>query len=110
MNMLSRRYFLKTSFLTTAGLSLPARFWAQVPGANDDIRVAVVGFGGRGGAHINEFSKMKGVRVVALCDCDKHILEAGAKRFADKGTPVKTYQDFRALLEDKTVDVISSAT
>src|SRR5512136_1140786 len=110
MNMLSRRYFLKTSFLTTAGLSLPARFWAQVPGANDDIRVAVVGFGGRGGAHINEFSKMKGVRVVALCDADKHILEAGAKRFADKGTPVKAYQDFRRLLEDKEVDVISSAT
>jgi len=110
MNTLSRRSFLKTSLLTTAGLSLPSRLWAQVPGANGDIRVAVVGFGGRGGSHIGEFSKMQGVRVVALCDADKRILEAGAKRFADKGTPVKTYQDFRALLEDKEVDVISSAT
>jgi predicted dehydrogenase len=110
MNTLSRRRFLQTSFLTTAGLSLSARSWAQVPGANGDIRVAVVGFGGRGGGHITEFSKMPGVRIVALCDADKQILEAGTKRFADKGTPVKAYQDFRALLEDKDVDAISSAT
>ncbi len=110
MNTLSRRAFLKTSLITSAGLSLPARLWAQVPGANNDIRVAVVGFGGRGGSHISEFSRMKGVRVAALCDADQHILDQGAKRFADKGTPVKAYQDFRKLLEDKEIDVVSSAT
>jgi predicted dehydrogenase len=110
MKTLSRRDFLKSSLLTAAALSLPARAWAQVAGANDDIRVAVVGFGGRGGGHISEFSKIKGVRLVALCDCDQHILEAGARRFTGQGTPVKTYQDFRKLLEDKDVDAISSAT
>ncbi len=110
MKTLTRRSFLKTSFATTATLSLPARFWAAVPGANGDIRVAVVGFGGRGGDHIKEFGKMDGVRLVALCDADKHILDAGAKRFADKGKPVKTYTDIRKLLEDKDVDVISTAT
>lgn len=110
MNTFSRRSFLKTSLLTTAGLALPARLWAQAPGANGDIRVAVVGFGGRGGSHISEFSKIPGVRVVALCDADQHILDSGVKKFADKGAPVRAYQDFRKLLEDKDVDVISSAT
>ncbi|MCX6902697.1 MAG: gfo/Idh/MocA family oxidoreductase [Verrucomicrobia bacterium] len=60
MNTLTRRSFLKSSLITTAALSVPARFWAAVPGANEDIRVAVVGFGGRGGSHISAFSNMKG--------------------------------------------------
>ena len=119
MQNLTRRDFLRTSLLTTAGLSLPLLSGCKtarpavplrVRGANEDIRVAVVGFGGRGGSHISEFNKMEGVRIVALCDADKHILERGAKSFADKGKPVKTYTDFRKLLEDQEVDVISSAT
>src|SRR5213592_4474167 len=95
---LTRRSFLKTSVLTTAGLSLPARFWAAVPGANDDVRVAVIGFGSRGGAHIEAFSKMPGARLVALCDCDSKILERGAKRLQDQGINVATYTDVRKLL------------
>src|SRR5512137_2989312 len=102
--MLSRRSFLKSSLVTTATLALPSRFWAQVPGANNDLRVAVVGFGGRGGSHISEFNRMAGVRIVALCDADSQILERGAKSFADKGKPVRKYTDYRNLLEDKEVD------
>jgi RNA polymerase sigma-54 factor len=68
MNTLTRRSFLKTSALVTAGTALSARSWAQVAGANGDIRVAVVGFGGRGGSHISAFSNMPGVRLVALCE------------------------------------------
>ncbi len=49
MNTMNRRAFIKSSMLTAASLSLPAYSWAQVRGANDDIRVAVVGFNGQGG-------------------------------------------------------------
>jgi predicted dehydrogenase len=84
--------------------------WAQAAGANSDIRAAVVGFGGRGGSHISAFSKMPGVRLVALCDCDQKILDAAAKKQADQGKPVKAYRDYRQLLEDKEVDVIGIAT
>ena len=106
----TRRSFLKSSLLTTAALSVPARFWAQVPGANNDIRIAVVGFGSRGASHIDAFSKLKGSRVVALCDADQNILDRAAKRFDDKGAPVKKFTDIRKLLEDKEVDAISTAT
>src|SRR3989442_276795 len=110
MKPLTRRSFLKTSLITTAGLALPARVWAQSPGANDDIRVAVVGFGGRGGEHIHAFSSMKGVRLAALCDCDAQILEGAAQRARDKGHMLETYTDIRKLLENKDIDVISTAT
>src|SRR6476646_4369944 len=100
MKTLTRRSFLKTSLLTTASLSLPARIWAQSPGANDDIRVAVVGFGGRGGSHISAFGNMKGVRLAALCDCDQRILEGAARSARDKGRTVETYTDVRKLLEN----------
>src|ERR1044071_149487 len=49
MKTINRRDFLKTTALGTAAVSLPAYSWASAKGANDTIRVAVVGFGGRGG-------------------------------------------------------------
>jgi predicted dehydrogenase len=96
--------------LATGAMALAPRSWSQVAGANSDIRVAVIGFGGRGGSHINEFANMKGVRLVALCDADRQILEGGAKQQAGTGRTVKTYQDVRKLLEDKEIDAISTAT
>ncbi len=110
MTSLTRRNFLKRSLTTAAGLSLPAAAWAQVPGANDAIRVGVVGFGGRGQAHIESFRKLPGVRLVALCDADEHILAAGVKRFSDRGEKVTPYRDVRQLLDSREVDVVSTAT
>ena len=106
----NRRSFLKGSLLTTAALATPARFWAAVPGANDDIRVAVVGFHGRGGDHIKGFSKIPGVRIVALCDCDSHVLQNEVQQQKKKGNNVQAYTDVRKLLENKDVDAISTAT
>jgi predicted dehydrogenase len=110
MNAMNRRNFIRSAGFAAAALSLPARVWAQSAGANDDIRVAVVGFKGRGGDHIKGFEGIKGVRLTALCDCDSKILAAGAKRFQDKGREIETYTDVRKLLESKNVDAISIAT
>ena len=116
MKSMDRRSFLKTSALASASLSLlpalgrsqPAT--ARVLGANEDIRVAVVGFGGRGKDHIKGFSELPGVRLVALCDVDRHILEREVKRCADAGSPVQSYTDIRKLLENKEIDLVSIAT
>ncbi len=89
---------------------MPARVWARAEGANDDIRVGVIGFGGRGQSHIDAFTKMSGVRVVALCDVDSKILERGIKRLADKGCAVQGFTDVRKLLESKEIDAVSTAT
>ncbi len=106
----SRRRFLKTTAFTAAA-SWTARSWAQVSGANEDIRIAVVGFGGRGGSHIGAFSKMPGVRLVALCDVDDKILQGEVKRLSEKTrSSVTGYKDIRKLLESKELDAISIAT
>ena len=107
---MNRRSFLKSTIAASAALSLPARIHAQSPGANDDIRVAVIGFNGRGGDHIGNYLKAKGVRIVALCDVDAKVLEKGKAQLAAKGADVATHQDIRKLLESKEVDAISIAT
>ena len=110
MKNLTRRHFLKTSLVTTAALGLSPRSWAQVPGANDDIRVAVIGFNGRGRDHLNSASKLKGTRLTALCDVDKRVLDAAVKNFADGNQTVEGYLDIRKLLESKNVDAVAIAT
>ena len=107
---LSRRSFLKSAAATTSALSWSAHSWSQTEGANNDIRVAVVGFGGRGGSHINAFKKMKGVRLVALCDADKKILDSHAKKLESDDLKVETYTDVRKLIENKNIDVVTTAT
>ncbi|MBN1765562.1 MAG: twin-arginine translocation signal domain-containing protein, partial [Sedimentisphaerales bacterium] len=78
MSTLNRRNFMKGSLISAAGISMAAKMvqttWAQVPGANDDIRLAVVGVRGQGAFHVRTFRQIPGVRVVALCDPDQDIL------------------------------------
>ncbi len=76
---LTRRKFLTRTALAGAALSLPARTYSQAPGSNEDIRVGIIGFNGRGQSHIKAYSGMKGVRIVALCDVDSSVLEKGVK-------------------------------
>jgi predicted dehydrogenase len=110
MKKLTRRNFLKTTVLAAGALSLPVRSWAQVAGANNDIRMAVVGFNGRGKDHISGWQKAPGVRLVALCDVDRKVLDAGVKSCADKGFAVEGFTDIRKLLDSKNLDAISIAT
>ncbi len=110
MNELTRRDFLRTSLAVGATLGLPAYSWARVAKANETIRAAVVGFGGRGSAHISGLSKIPGVQVVALCDADKDILAKGVQSFEKRGQKVEGYVDVRKLFDNKDIDVVTTAT
>ncbi len=75
-NLTYRRTFLKTSVIAVAGgNAFSARSWAQVAGANSDIRIAVLGLNGRGRNHLTNLKAIPGVRIVALCDIDTAVLE-----------------------------------
>ncbi|MCI0745674.1 MAG: Gfo/Idh/MocA family oxidoreductase [Verrucomicrobia subdivision 3 bacterium] len=110
MKKVNRRSFLATTATGAAALSIPARSWSQVLGSADDVRVAVVGFGGRGQSHISGMSKQKGVRLTGLCDVDTTILGKEQQKWKDKGVEVEAHTDMRKLLESKNVDVICIAT
>ena len=107
MQNFSRRDFIKTAALGAAGMTLSARSWSQVQGANSDIRVAVIGFNGRGAGHISTLKGMKGVRLVALCDADSKVLAKGVKQL---GENVMACADMRKIFESKEIDAVSIAT
>ena len=109
MSRITRREFITKSAIGVAGLS--AASWARVLGANDAIRVGVVGVRGQGFGHVKMLSKIEGVRIVALCDADRDVLEGRAKDAkAITGQEVRKYQDMRKMMEDKEIDAISTAT
>ncbi len=112
---MERRRFLK---LTATGavlagssnsLQASSTRWA---GANDRVRIGVVGIRGMGRSHIEEFSKLPNVEVAALCDVDENLFpEIVKKYFVDRGRPKpKTYVDLRKLYEDKEIDAVTVVT
>jgi predicted dehydrogenase len=93
------------------GATLTAASYSNVLGANNEIRVAVVGFNGRGGGHIRGFHKpSEGSRVVALCDVDQNVLNKGVDDFKKRSESVTPYIDFRKMMENKDIDVVAIAT
>lgn len=104
----SRRRFLRTTLAGGAALALPTYLRAE--GANDDVRIAVIGVGGRGNGHLQQYSRAKGCRVAAICDCDSKFNDQRKAALEKDGIKVKTYVDYRKLLEDPEIDAISIAT
>jgi predicted dehydrogenase len=83
----------------------------KAAGPNDVLRVAVVGVHGRGMDHIDGFSRLKDVRITAICDIDQNTIGSAKHAIQEHyGTAPKYYQDIRRLLEDKEIDAISVAT
>ena len=106
MSTVDRRHFLMSSVALPVALKASA---LQSP--NNTVRVAVVGFNGRGKAHISAYLKMPNVEIAALCDVDQSVVDSGCKTIeaAGKKRPA-TYADFRKLLDDKSIDAVSIAT
>jgi predicted dehydrogenase len=115
MQKTNRRKFIGASLATGTGLTLTTTFnsaWAGVKGSNTDVRVGVIGCGGKGSAHARHLKslKSKGVRVTGVCDPDTTALARQKKTFADSKTKINTYTDIRKFLEDKEVDAVIIAT
>jgi hypothetical protein len=104
----SRRDVLRASAFAAAGaIAFPYFVPAQVRGANERIRVASIGVGGKGGGDVDQVGYAGG-ELVALCDVDKGTLEGKAKKFPQ----AKLYRDFRRMLDemDKSIDAVTVST
>jgi predicted dehydrogenase len=109
MNSLTRRSFLRRTAVASAA-TLSAASWSRVRGANDAVRIGVIGFKGRGGDHIAGLKDLPGVRIAALCDVDRKVLDATVKKHREQGADVKGYVDVRDLLADQDIDAVTTAT
>ena len=84
----SRRTFLRQA--AAAGVAATftiagTKSSGNVLGANDTVRLGVVGINGRGGDHINEFLKIPGVQVTHLIDPDRRLYANRIKQLQSKG-------------------------
>ena len=110
MPSLTRRTFLKTAAVATAGAAFTARSWSQVAGANSQIRVAVAGLNGRGKEIAVAFHNLSGVKLVALCDVDTAVLDREMAAARKRGDSPDAVVDFRELLPRTDIDVIAIAS
>ncbi len=110
MPRISRRSFLQSTGVATAGMMFGACASPGVMGANRDIRLGVVGLNNRGKDVIREFGKIPGVRVTALCDIDSVALAEAVKVQRAQHHWVQTFADYRDLLEKGDIDAVAVVT
>ena len=108
--IMKRRDFMKKTSRAAVSASLigTAARWAV---ANDRVRLAGIGMGGRGGDLLQEALKIEGVELVAVCDPDRQRSEQRAAE-AEKlsGKRPKALTDLREVTADKEIDAVTITT
>ena len=103
---IGRREFVAT---TAASVIVTAASASRVRGANNRLRVGVIGCGGLAqDAHLPSLMKMKdadNVEIVAVCDVYQKRLDQ-----ATATTGAKPFKDYRALLDQKDIDYVAIVT
>lgn len=105
--MSKRREFIGQVVKGTAALAATRLFPAsRVLGANDRVRLALIGAGGRGQEIFKTAIRCPNTEAAAVADVYTRRLDE-VKKFAPQ---IQTYADFRRLLDDKTIDAVLIAT
>ena len=105
-NSINRRKFLGRTAAVGLGVLAHPTFSGKVFGANDRIVMGIIGAGGMGRGHMENF-KDQGVDWAAVCDVYEVNLDAGLEI---AGPQAKGYTDHRKLLERKDIDAVLIAT
>jgi predicted dehydrogenase len=112
--MVTRREFLDTIAAGAAGMAISstAKSYGQILGSNDRLNFAIMGLRWRGYAHLSALMANKDTaRVSHICDVDNDICAkfAGVAEH-ELGYAPASEKDFRHVLEQKEVDVVTIAT
>ncbi|MEC3880439.1 Gfo/Idh/MocA family protein [Parapedobacter sp. 10938] len=100
---MERRFFLKGGIYGLAGITLgtlPLK--KALSHQSPSLNIGVIGFGSRGGGVANVIKSIPGVKVGAYSDIRKEQLDLAGKRFPQ----ATAYKDYRALLDDKSVEAV----
>lgn len=102
---LSRRDFLSAAVAVTATAAVPSTTRAA---ANDRLKVAFIGVGGRGGSNLRTIEATQSIDVVGLCDVDSRFLDNLGEKFPQ----AKKFRDFRKLYDaiGSSVDAVVVST
>src|SRR5438128_305326 len=96
----TRRIFL----MAAPGLALAARAaGASIQGANDRIRIGVIGTGSRARGLMTLLKRLPGNEMVAVCDVYEPRLLQAAEIAGAAATKVS---DYRRILDDRQIDAV----
>jgi predicted dehydrogenase len=113
-NSLTRRRFFDLAASAAGAAAVATGVKAQGPsGANDKVRVGLIGSGSRGRSVAALFLRNHAdVRYVANCDAYAMRLEQGIQQLSDlqKDVKLEPYEDYRRILDRKDVDAVHIAT
>lgn len=112
----TRRSFLKKAVAGTVGLTVGGKIMASgsynaVAGANDLLRIAIIGCNSRGASMAGTFARQASTEVIYICDVDDIAMLKGIKAVKEvTGKEPKGVKDFRKVLDDKNLDAVYIAT
>ena len=121
---MKRRQFVNKSATAAGGVITAPAFVRNMitRSPNERINIALAGISGdrvkvrgmingRGIVHINTYAKIPNVAISTICDVDERLFP-GVVSTVEKlfGAKPKTETDFRNILDDKDIDVVSIAT
>jgi predicted dehydrogenase len=108
MKSINRRQFLGTVGAVTSFSIISAK---NNKASNENIRIGIMGLGGRGRFLTERFAQRPDVDIVYLCDVDKSRFSYAREIVAEyQDKQPKLTQDFRDMLNDPDVDAIINAT
>ena len=118
--MNSRRKFLQNSASIIGGSLLVSATTNNAFGIlkkriapSDRLNIGAIGINGMGFSDLRSALKIPGVEVVALCDIDSNVISKRMDELAKMNvdtSKIKTYADYRKLLENKEVDAVIVGT
>jgi len=111
MSRTTRRGFVQQSAALGIGLSLATERSVRAFVANDKISVACIGVRGRGNSVMHSFAAEPDCEVTHICDIREAVRQRrGAEMKEKTGRMPKLVNDYRTLLNDKSIDVFMVAT
>ena len=98
----------RRAILRSAATAIAAPAFLSAQGTNNEIRVGIIGVGGRGSSLLSRIVQVPHVRVVAVCDIDPEAQDR-ASEIAERDKP-DVMVEYRKLLDRKDIDAVFVAT
>ena len=106
---ITRRTFIQSSAALAA--SLPALSWGRILGANDRLNIGVIGTGGQGTYHVDNFmgiASKENLMVTRVCDVYRRRLNNAISKI--KGNDASGTMEYERILDDKDINAVLIAT
>ena len=112
---MKRKNFIKKSALLASSGFLFPRFSSlskagSVLGSNETINIGTIGLNSMGWWNTKSLLRIPEVNLIAICDVDARVIEKRKAEMDNQGVKVKTFRDYRKLLEDKDIDAVVIGT